>query len=111
MPTSPPRTRRSRLLPALLAALLAGACAPPSIDQVLDTVHSWSATVRLAAEQRQRGAVSDRYAEQIHDAAEQALKDARTSIGKAAKSAADSARASAAADSLDAAVRALEGGA
>lgn len=101
------RTARGAAALLLLAAAGLAACGGGGLDEQLATVHSWRETMALAATLRQRHAVSDRAAAQLREAAKQALADARRQLPRYAATAADSARARAGTDSLDAAIRAL----
>src|SRR5215208_201022 len=93
---------------AVLAAVSSACGKPPDLEKELGTVQSWTATARLADDQRGRGAISRVYARQIRDRAAEALGQERQTLEQAARSVADRARARAATDSLAAAIRGLD---
>jgi hypothetical protein len=95
--------------PALLAVTLIGvACgAPPKMDEQLETLSSWTATIQLAREEHGSGAITTTYATQLRDAAGTALQQSAQTIGQAAHSKVDSSYAAAALDSLRTAIRQL----
>jgi ElaB/YqjD/DUF883 family membrane-anchored ribosome-binding protein len=87
-------------LPFVVPLLALLACGAPSLDHELDSVASWTQTVRLAAERRRAGATSKVYTSELRDRAAEALESARQSLGESARSEADRTRAAAALDSL-----------
>ena len=70
-------------------------------------MHSWTASVRLAAEERRAHALTASYAMQLRERAEGALNDERQVLATAARSAGDRARARSATDSLEQAIHLL----
>ena len=101
------RTRRTRL--ALAALILGAGCgAPPPLDKQLETLASWTATMQLAKERHGAGAITVTYATQLRDRADEAVQQASTTLGSAAKTRTDSAYAAAALDSLRTAIHQLE---
>src|SRR5215216_4005373 len=106
-------TRRPRLqrhVLVTLAALAIGSVAcgsSPDLERELSTVSSWTATARLAREERAGDAITEVYATQLRERAAQALREGRRTLAEAARSDADRARARAATDSLAEAIRAL----
>ena len=104
-----PRTlhHRGRRPAAIAAALVLGACGPaPTLDDALDTVHSWTATATLAASHERSGVLSHRLAAQLHDRGDEVRREQAQSLDTLARSADDQRRAHAGLDSLD---RALHG--
>jgi hypothetical protein len=94
-----------RLLAGGLLALAAVGCgSPPSADEVLDTVRSWTATATLAAAERRDAAISERYTRDLAAKARAARQEAAQALAAAPSSPADRARAGRALDSLDLAV-------
>jgi hypothetical protein len=93
-----------------LALAVAGAtgCRSHSAAKELDTLRSWTATVRLAAAERSSGAITERYASQIQARATTARQAAASSLARSA-AAGDGRQTRAALDSLDAALRGLAG--
>lgn len=98
---------RARLALVLLFAAV-GCGSPPPIDKQLETLGSWTATLHLAKELHGDGAITATYATQLRDRAGEELQNASTTIGKSARTRADSAYASGALDSLRNAIRQLE---
>ena len=106
MPALASRTVRVGALVAL--ALSADACgSPPKLDEQLETLSSWTATMQLAREEHGSGAITTTYATQLRDAASSALAETKQTIGQATHSKVDSAYAAAALDSLRTAIREL----
>jgi hypothetical protein len=106
MPALATRTIRVGTLVAL--ALTAAACgSPPKLDEQLETLSSWTATMQLAREEHGSGAITTTYATQLRDAASSALEETKQTIGQAAHSKVDSSYADAALDSLRTAIRML----
>jgi hypothetical protein len=98
-----------RLLVIVVALAASTGCgARPDLDKELATARSWTATARLAVEERRAGATTATYTSQLHDRAANALDEERTTLGKAARTPDDRARARSALDSLALAVRALD---
>jgi hypothetical protein len=79
----------------------------PELDKELDTVHSWTATVDLAIDQRRSRAISGVFAAQIHEQANDALKQSHATLAKAVRTDDDRRRARASTDSLAFALRSL----
>lgn len=105
----PDRPPRRHLAVALLIAA-AGACGgSPDLDKELDTLRSWTASVRLAAEQRRADATTATYAARLREKAARALADGRRTLATATRSPADHEKARSAADSLERAIRQLDG--
>ena len=100
------RVTRARV--ALLALLVGVGCGSPPLDKQLETLASWTATMQLAKERHGAGATTVTYATQLRDRADEAVQQASTTIGSAAKTRTDSAYAAAALDSLRTAIRQLE---
>ena len=96
-------------LSALLAVGLTGsACgAPPELDKQLETLSSWTATMRLAREEHGSGAITRTFATQLRDGAVSALGETEQTVGQSVHSKTDSAYAAAALDSLRTAIRQL----
>jgi hypothetical protein len=97
---------RFAIMPVALAGVV-GCGSSPDLDQELSTVHSWTATARLASSDERSGAISHRLAVQVHDRATEARREAATMLADLARSATERPRAQAALDSLDAAMRGL----
>jgi hypothetical protein len=92
----------------LAATLIAGGCgSPPNLDEQLETLASWTATMQLAREEHGSGAITTTYATQLRDGARTALQQSEQAIGQAAHSKVDSSYAAAALDSLRTAIRQL----
>lgn len=92
----------------LALGLSTAACgSPPELDKQLETLSSWTATMRLAREEHGAGAITTTYATQLRDGALSTLEETKRTIGQAAHSRVDSAYAAAALDSLRTAIRAL----
>src|SRR5215212_4019371 len=89
-----PRRRVVAALAALavLGALQSASGSPPELEKELDTVRSWTATARLASDQRGDGAVSRVYARQLRDRASEALGKERQTLAGLSHSDADRAR-------------------
>ena len=101
--------RAIRAAALLAATLIAVACgSPPKLDEQLETLSSWTATMQLAREEHGSGAITTTYAAQLRDGARTALQQAGQTIGQAAHSRVDSSYAAAALDSLRNAIRQLE---
>ena len=93
---------------SLLLALIGAACgSPPKLDEQLETLSSWTATMQLAREEHGSGAITTTYATQLRDGARSALEETQQTIGQAAHSKVDSSYAAAALDSLRTAIRQL----
>jgi hypothetical protein len=115
-PEQPPRQHpairwgRQLLSPliALAVATLAACGGAPDPEKELDTLRSWTASVRLAAEQRRADAITATYAGRLSEEAARVLADERRTLAAATHSAADSEKARSAADSLGRAIRLLE---
>jgi hypothetical protein len=88
-------------------ACVAGCGSPPGVDEELATVRSWTATTDLATSEFRTGALSRRYVIQLAERAREARREATTALAAAAKAPHDGARAGAALDSLDEAIRHL----
>jgi hypothetical protein len=98
-----------RLLAAIVATAASTACgSSPDLDKELATARSWTATARFAVEERRAGATTATYTSQLRDRAAKAFDEVRTTLGKAARTPDDRARARAGLDSLALAVRALD---
>jgi uncharacterized membrane-anchored protein len=97
-------------LALLLAVAAAGCGSSPDLEKELDTVRSWTATVRLASDERRTHATTAAYTAQLRDKATQALDQAKNGIPQAAHSSADRKRAHAVVDSLARAVHLLDEG-
>jgi hypothetical protein len=94
---------------SLLLALIGAACgSPPKLDEQLETLSSWTATMQLAREEHGSGAITTTYATQLRDGARSALEETQQTIGQAAHSKVDSSYAAAALDSLRTAIRRLD---
>lgn len=94
---------------ALVALLIGAGCgSPPPIDKQLTTLASWTATMQLAKERHGAGAITITYATQLRDRADEAFKQASTTIGRSARTRTDSTYAATALDSLRNAIRQLE---
>jgi hypothetical protein len=92
----------------LAATLIAGGCgSPPNLDEQLETLASWTATMQLAREEHGSGAITTTYATQLRDGARTALQQSEQAIGQAAHSKVASSYAAAALDSLRTAIRQL----
>jgi hypothetical protein len=92
----------------LAATLIAGGCgSPPNLDEQLETLASWTATMQLAREEHGSGAITTTYATQLRDGARTALQQSEQALGQAAHSKVDSSYAAAALDSLRTAIRQL----
>ena len=92
----------------LLLALISAACdSPPKLDEQLETLSSWTATMRLVREEHGSGAITTTYATQLRDGALAALEEAQRTIGSAAHSKIDSSYATSSLDSLRTAIRQL----
>jgi hypothetical protein len=98
------------LLAGSASAFAAGCGSPPDLEKQLDTVRSWTATMRLAADERRAHATTAAYTAQLRDRATQALATASHDIDRAARSPADRDRARTVVDSLDRAVHLLDDG-
>jgi hypothetical protein len=98
-----------RVCLALVALVVGAGCgSPPPLDKELETLGSWAATMQLAKERHGAGAITSTYATQLRDRADEAFQQASTTIGRSARTRADSANAAAALDSLRRAIRQLE---
>jgi hypothetical protein len=94
---------------SLLLALIAAACgSPPKLDEQLETLSSWTASMQLAREEHGSGAITTTYAMQLRDGARSALEETQQTIGPAAHSKVDSSYAAAALDSVRTAIRQLD---
>jgi hypothetical protein len=111
-PAAAESTCPDRMSPRLALLLLAAAScgSSPDLEKELDTVRSWTATVRLAADERRAHATTAAYTAQLRDRATKALEVANHGIPQAARSAPDRERARAAVDSLALAVHLLDEG-
>lgn len=105
-PASSSPTRARRALVVILAGL--GCGSPRPIDKQLDTLSSWTATLRLAKELHGGGAIAATYAAQLRDRASEELESTSTTIAKSARTRVDSAYAIGALDSLRNAIRRLD---
>jgi hypothetical protein len=93
----------------LAPTLLVGACSSaPKLDKQLETLSSWTATMRLAREEHGSGAITTTVAVQLRDGAVTALRQTQQTIGQAAHSGVDSSYVAAGLDSLRTAIRRLE---
>jgi hypothetical protein len=103
------RSRSSRARLALLTLFAGVGCSsPPPLDTQLETLSSWTATMQLAKERHGAGDISITYATQLRDRADEAFRQASTTIGQSARTRTDSAYAATALDSLRTAIRRLE---
>jgi hypothetical protein len=100
--------RFRRATTAVLALACTGCGSAPKLDQQLQTLSSWTATLELATERHGAGAISTTYATQLADAARASLQTAEGQIGQAARSRVDSSYAANALDSLRGAIRRLD---
>jgi hypothetical protein len=98
--------RRATLTVVGLAC--AGCGSPPKLDQQLQLLSSWTATLELARERHGAGAISATYATQLADAARASLQKTELQIGRAAHSRVDSSYAADALESLRGAIRRLD---
>jgi hypothetical protein len=80
---------------------------PPDFEKELDTLHSWTASVQLAVDQRRAHATTATYAARLREKAERTLVTQRRTLAAAARSVVDRERARSAADSLEGAIRRL----
>jgi hypothetical protein len=99
---------RRAALALVVGAAIAGCGAAPELDQQLETLSSWTATLELAKERHGAGAISTTYATQLADAARSALGKTEQQIGHAVHSRVDSSYAADALDSLRGAIRQLD---
>jgi hypothetical protein len=101
--------RATRIGLTLVASLVATGCgSPPPLDEQLETLGSWTATMQLAKERHGAGAITYTYATQLRDKADEAFQQASATIGRSARTHTDSAYAATALDSLRTAIRQLE---
>jgi hypothetical protein len=84
MPGGRVLARRLALLGALAAASACGKSPEAQAREVATTLRSWEATVRLAEEERARGALPVGFAAQVGRAAEQGRRKAEQQLRKAA---------------------------
>jgi hypothetical protein len=98
------RTVFRGLVPALALGLTTGCGSSSGPEKELETVRSWTATAALATDERRAGAISDRYAAGLVDAARAARADAAQSLSSAGTSASNRAKTALALDSLDQAI-------
>jgi hypothetical protein len=98
--------RRATLAVAGLAC--AGCGSAPKLDQQLQVLSSWTATLELARERHGAGAISTTYATQLADAARSSLQKTQHEIGRTVHSRVDSSYAADALDSLRGAIRRLD---
>jgi hypothetical protein len=105
----PERPPCRQLALALLIAAAGGCGGSPDPEKELDALRSWTASVRLAAEQRRADATSASYAAHLREKAARALADGRRTLATATRSPADHEKARSAADSLERAIRQLDG--
>jgi hypothetical protein len=94
-------------LVAAIGVAIVGCSKPPELEKQLETLSSWTATMRLAREEHGAGAITTTYATQLRDAALLALSESEQTIGQSAHTAVDSAYAATALDSLRTAIRQL----
>jgi hypothetical protein len=99
---------RSARVAVLVVVLSGAACGDPPPEKQLDTLRSWTATMRLAAGDRARGAISARYADDLRHRAAEALAGASIEKGTGAPPGTDRRQALAVADSLRRAIAALD---
>ena len=90
-----------------IGVAIAGCSKPPELEKQLETLFSWTATMRLAREEHGVGAITTTYATQLRDAALEALSESQRTLGQSARTAVDSAYAASALDSLRTAIRRL----
>jgi hypothetical protein len=104
-----PRSASWRV-PLLAFGLLVGSgCGSAhGLEEQLDTLASWTATLQLAKERHGAGAITSTYATQLADAGREALARSSGSIEREARSRVDSSYAAAALDSLRGAIRQLD---
>jgi outer membrane murein-binding lipoprotein Lpp len=100
------RSRRAALAFAGLA--IAGCGSTPKLDEQLQTLSSWTATLELAKERHGAGAISTTYATQLADAARASMQKSEQQIGQSVHSRVDSSYAADALDSLRGAIRQLD---
>lgn len=95
-----------RLSAILGCAFASAACnSAPDLDKELDTVRSWTATVRLADSERHAGATTRAFTTRLLGDAAEALGQSRKILPQATHTDAERVRANAAIDSLAAALQ------
>ena len=103
------RIRHARVtVVTFVAVLVAGCGGGGGVDEQLDTLQSWRETLQLAAALHARDAVTDRALAQLRDGAREAIAQAHQQLAQSAKTAQDSARVRAGADSLAATLAQLD---